>query len=88
MTTIDLILYLSNNPIGDPGATALSRCISKIDSLYITNCEITEQGMKVLAQEIEKRNNSVGFISKQGRIYLMVLWLSARKPRAIFIKIV
>ena len=88
MISFDFGLYLSNNPIGDAGAIALSRCISKIDRLDITNCEITEEGMKVLAQEIAKRNDSVGFISKQGRIYHMVLWFSARKPRAIFIKIV
>ena len=55
-------LYFGDNPIGDVGAIALSRCISKINVLNLSGCKITDQGMKALTQEIEKKNHSVGFL--------------------------
>ena len=57
MTELDL----SDNPIGDAGAIALSQSIRKINTLSISGCNITESGVKALTQEIKKRNCSVGF---------------------------
>ena len=47
------------NSIGDAEARILSRCVDKIDDLNLKNCNITEEGVSALAEQINKRETLV-----------------------------
>ena len=53
------LLSLSNNCLNDNGALYLSRCIHKIETLQLEECEIEEEGVKALAEQIDKREEPV-----------------------------
>ena len=53
------VLNLSYNSVKNIGAINLSDCIHKIDELQLYRCDITEEGVIVLAEQIKKRDTPV-----------------------------
>ena len=52
-------LDLGCNLFGDAGAHLLSGSIHRVDDLSLNSCNIAEEGVKVLAEQIFKRNTAV-----------------------------
>ena len=50
------VLNLNCNDLGDAGAHILSKCVHKIDDLYLEACDIMEEGVKALAEQIKERD--------------------------------
>ena len=43
----------------DNGVQELSKCIDKIEVLFLDECNVTDEGVAALAEQIEKGNGSV-----------------------------
>jgi len=52
-------LNLSRNRLYDHGTHQLAACIDKIDILWLENCNISDEGVSALANQIKKRNQPV-----------------------------
>ncbi|CAK8688599.1 unnamed protein product [Clavelina lepadiformis] len=50
-------LNLSGNKFGDAGVPFIMSCLDKIDKLYMTDCDITEEGVRVITEHIKNCSN-------------------------------
>ncbi|XP_076814446.1 uncharacterized protein LOC143460723 [Clavelina lepadiformis] len=50
-------LNLSGNKFGDAGVPFIMSCLDKIEKLYMTDCNITGEGVRVLTEHIENSSN-------------------------------
>ncbi|CAK8688629.1 unnamed protein product [Clavelina lepadiformis] len=50
-------LNLSGNNIGDAGVPFIMSCLDKIEKLYMTDCNITEEGVRVIIEHIKNCSN-------------------------------
>ena len=53
------LLDLSANSLKNIGASILSKCIHNVDGLMIAKCDIVEEGVNALAEQIRKRDSPV-----------------------------
>ncbi|CAK8688618.1 unnamed protein product [Clavelina lepadiformis] len=50
-------LNLSGNKFGDAGVPFIMSCLDKIEKLYMTDCNITEEGVRVIIEHIKNCSN-------------------------------
>ncbi|CAK8688624.1 unnamed protein product [Clavelina lepadiformis] len=50
-------LNLSENKFGDAGVPFIMSCLDKIEKLYMTDCNITEEGVRVIIEHIKNCSN-------------------------------
>ncbi|CAK8688634.1 unnamed protein product [Clavelina lepadiformis] len=50
-------LNLSGNKFGDAGVPFVMSCLDKIEKLYMTDCNITEEGVRVITKHIKNCSN-------------------------------
>ncbi|XP_076812212.1 uncharacterized protein LOC143459118 [Clavelina lepadiformis] len=55
-------LNLSGNNFGDAGVRFIMSCLDKIDKLYMTDCNITEEGVRVIIEHIKNCSNLVSLV--------------------------
>ena len=53
------LLCLTENYLESNGAQYLSKCIHKIEKLELETCQIEEEGVQALAEQINKRKEQV-----------------------------
>ena len=56
------LLNLGYNSLKSIRTSNLSECIHNIDDLRLNKCDITEDGVKALAEKIKKRNMPVCYL--------------------------
>ena len=53
------LLNLNQNCLNNVGAQYLSKCIHQIEELQLQKCDIHEEGVKALAERINRREEPV-----------------------------
>ena len=74
-------LYLTDNKIGDKGATCLATCLPDLEELLLSACHITSNGAKEISKAIQRKHAPVSNDQQLLEIVLkLMLYLANSSP--------